>query len=295
MATVLQLSETRVVLASIPGRTLLLGLATALASSAECAHAQAGGAAEPVQVGGRVRDGSTGRPVPQARVWLMTGGPAEARIAWSGISDEEGRFFSSPLAPGLLEIHVEAFGYRNASGSVDAGEVAEVEVSVDLVPEPLGMEPLVVSSGRRSRLATSGFYERRRGGQGYFATRQEWEARNPARPSDIFRLMPGVQVVPGRLGGSGILRFRGCRPDLVLDGVPLAGPTSVDDILQVADIEAVEVQSGAYLQTRPGASPCGTVTIWTREGGRDQKGRPMTWRRWLAVGGFIAFALVMTR
>lgn len=282
-------------LASLPGRTPVLVLATALAVSAERADAQARGAAEPVQVGGRIRDASTGHAVPQARVWLRTVESADARIVWSGISDEEGRFLSVPLTAAALEIHVEAFGYRNASGPVEVGEVTSVEVSVDLVPEPLEMEPLVVSSGRRSRLAMSGFYERRRQGQGYFATRQEWEARNPIRPSDIFRLMPGVQVDPGRRGGGGMLRFRGCRPDLVLDGVPLVGPTSVDDILQVADIEAVEVQSGAYLQTRPGAAPCGTVTIWTREGTRDEKGRPMTWRRWLAVGGFVLFAIVMTR
>lgn len=275
-------------------RALLLVLATALAGT-RSALAQEDAAAASVLVSGKVRDSSTGQPVPQARVWLMTDSAAGGRIVWSGITDEDGEFGATPLAQGMLEIHVEAFGYRDASGPVEATVTGEVSVSVDLVPAPLEMEPIVVATSRRSRLATSGFYERRKQGQGYFLTRQEFEKRSPTRPSDVFRMMPGVQVVPTRRPGSAMLQFRGCTPDLVLDGVPLVGPTSVDDIVHVGDIEAVEVQSGAHFQTRPGASPCGTVTIWTREGGRDENGRPMTWRRWLAVGGFVLLALVMAR
>jgi hypothetical protein len=275
-------------------RALLLVLATALAGT-RGAFAQEDSAGASVLVSGRVRDSSTGRPVPQARVWLMTDSAAGGRIVWSGITDEDGEFRATPVAQGTLEIHVEAFGYRDTSGPVEAILTEEVSVSVDLVPAPLEMEPMVVATSRRSRLATSGFYERRRQGQGYFVTRQEFEKRNPTRPSDIFRTMPGVQLVPTSRPGSAVLRFRGCTPDLVLDGVLLVNPTSVDDIVHVGDIEAVELQSGAYLQTRPGASPCGTITIWTREGGRDEEGHPMTWRRWLAAGGFVLLALVLTR
>ncbi|HSW31065.1 MAG TPA: TonB-dependent receptor [Longimicrobiales bacterium] len=275
-------------------RALLLVLATALAGT-RGALAQEDSAAASVLVSGRVRDGSTGRPVPQARVWLRTDSTAGVRIVWSGITDEDGEFWATPLAQGMLEIHVEAFGYRDTSGPVEAIAVGEVAVSVDLVPAPLEMEPVIVAIGRRSRLATSGFYERRRQGQGYFITRQEFEKRSPTRPSDIFRTMPGVQLVPTPRLGSAVLRFRGCTPDVVLDGILLVRPTSVDDIVRVGDIEAVELKSGAYLQTRPGASPCGTVTIWTREGGRDVNDRPMTWRRWLAAGGLVLVALVLTR
>jgi len=291
----LPLPEIGLVQALRPIHTLVLAFATALAGSAGGARAQTSETPAPLVVTGSVRDGSTRRAVPQARVWLMTGGSAEARIVWSGITDEEGWFASAPVPARPLDIHVEAFGFRRAVGPLEVGEGADVHVSVDLAPAPLEMEPLVVSSVRHSRLAMSGFYERRRRGMGYFLTREEFEGRAVARPSDLFRMIPGVQIDAGRRGGEGYLRFRGCRPDLVLDGVPLVGPTSVDDILHVADIEAVEVQSGAYLQTRPAASPCGTVTIWTREGRRDETGRPMTWRRWLAVGGFVAFVLVMTR
>ncbi|MCK7577382.1 MAG: Plug domain-containing protein [Chromatiales bacterium] len=191
-------------------------------------------------------------------MWLMVGGAAQARIVWSGVSDDDGSWTSGPLAPGSMDLHVEAFGYRNAAGPVETLRGMEVFVSVDLVPEPLEMEPLVVVSSRRSRLDTSGFNQRRMQGQGSGITRQEFERRNPTRPSDVFRLLPGVSVGPGRRGNAGLLRYRGCSPDLVLDGVPLVGGTAPDDILSVMDIEAVEVSPGC--SSRPGG--------WGRRAGR---------------------------
>ena len=115
------------------------------------------------------------------------------------------------------------------------------------------------------------------------------------RVSDVFRLLPGVSVQPGRRGNSGLLRYRGCSPDLVLDGVPLVSGTAVDDILSVMDIEAVEVQSGVLFPSRGMGSACGTVMIWTREGNRDEPGHPMTWRRAGVVAAFVAMAILLTR
>lgn len=274
-------------------RTVLVALA--LAAVAGEVRAQQTPALATVRVTGRVRDASSGEAVPQARVWLMVGGEARARIVWSGISEENGSWISAPLAVGPMDVHVEAFGYRTAVGPVDPQRGMEVSVTVDLVPEPLEMEPLVIVSSRRSRLDTSGFNQRRMQGQGSSITREEFESRHPARASDVFRLLPGVSVGPGRRGNSGLLRYRGCSPDLVLDGVPLVGDTAVDDILSVMDIEAVEVHSGVLFPSRGMGSSCGTVMIWTREGSRAEEGRPMTWRRAGVVAGFVLLSILLTR
>jgi hypothetical protein len=284
-----------VVLPARSARTALVALAAALATIAGDVRAQQASAGATIRVTGRVRDSTSGEAVPQARVWLMVGGAAQARIVWSGIAEDNGSWTSAPLVPGPMDLHVEAFGYRNAAGPVETLQGMEVFVSVDLVPEPLEMEPLVVVSSRRSRLDTSGFNQRRMQGQGSSITRQEFERRNPARPSDVFRLLPGVSVGPGRRGNSGLLRYRGCSPDLVLDGVPLVGGTAVDDILSVMDIEAVEVQSGVLFPSQGMGSSCGTVMIWTREGNRSEAGRPMTWRRAGVVAGFVLLAALLTR
>lgn len=282
-------------LAARRARTLvLLALAAGPAAGAGPAGAQEPAGPPPVHVGGLVRDASTGFPVPEARVWLLAGGDAEARIVWSGFTGADGRWASTPLRAGIFEVHVEAFGYRNTSGPVAVLAGPEVEVRVDVVPAPLELEPLVVVSVRRSRLEASGFFERRRMGQGSSLTRQEFASRSPARPSDLFRLLPGVSIESSRRG-SGYLRYRGCSPTLVLDGVPLVGPTSPDDILLVSDIEAVEVQSGVFFPAMGAMSTCGTVMVWTREGGREEGGKPLTWRRIAFAAGFVVVAVLLTR
>lgn len=276
-------------------RTFLIALAAALAAGLQEARAQQPTSVPLVRVTGRVWDATSRSPVPEARVWLMTGGAARTRIVWSGVTDKDGAWVSTAVAAGVLDLHVEAFGYRNAAGPVEAPQGVETFVRIDLFPTPLEMEPLVVVSSRRSRLDTSGFNQRRRQGQGFSVTREEFESRHPARPSDVMRLIPGLTVQPGRRGGGGTLRYRGCSPDIVLDGVPLLDATAVDDILSVMDIEAVEVQSGVLFPSRGMGSSCGTVMIWTREGDRHEPGRPMTWKRAGVVAGFILLTLLLTR
>lgn len=279
-----------------PSATLLAVLAMALAAGAGRAFAQDPAAAAQVRVTGRVVDGESGAPVPQARVWFLTGGGGEGgtQVLWSGLTDEAGAFASRGVLAIGFSMRVEALGFRTATGNVDPEGQPEVEVRVELDAEPLGVAPLTVVSVRSPRLETAGFYGRMRHGQGYGITRQEFEQRRPQRASDLFRLMPGVTLQPSRRGGAPVVRYRGCVADIVLDGVPLSGPTAVDDIVSVDDIEGVEVHSGVMFPASIGAASCSTVMIWTREGSQDEKGRPMTWRRLLAVAGFVGLAMLLT-
>ena len=87
----------------------------------------------------------------------------------------------------------------------------------------------------------------------------------------------------------------GCRPDLVLDGMPL-GPVeglAIDDYMTPNEIEAIEVYHGIEAPIRFGNSPCGAVVIWTRVP-EPVRGGGSFWKKFLVAGGFMVIALLLT-
>jgi hypothetical protein len=284
----------------------LLAAGMSAAAVPDEVRAQTSTAGDSLRITGLVVDVVSREPLPGAKVSFLAGeegagarapgGGAASGVLWAGTTDEGGWFASNPLAAGTLTLRVEALGFRPVSRTVGLQRGHILDIRVELVPEPLELEPLVVVSSRRSRLETAGFYERRRLGQGYSITRAEFSSRNPSVPSDIFRMIPGVQIErPRRAMGSPLLRYRGCYPDLVLDGVPLVGPVAPDDILSVHHIEAVEVHSGAFFPARPGVLSCGTVMIWTRDPSTMEGGGPFSLKKLLAVVGFAGLAILLAR
>lgn len=288
-----------------PALAALLAAGMATAAVPADVWGQASSVGDSLRITGLVMDVVSREPLPGATVSFLAGeeggggqapGGGAAAVLWSGTTDEGGWFASPPLAAGMLTLRVEALGFRPVSRTVGLQRGHILDIRVELVPEPLELEPLVVVSSRRSRLETAGFYERRRLGQGYSLTREEFASRNPSVPSDIFRMIPGVQIErPRRAMGSPLLRFRGCYPDLVLDGVPLVGPVAPDDILSVHHIEAVEIHSGTFFPARPGVRSCGTVMIWTRDPSTMEGGGPFSLKKLLAVLGFAGLAILLTR
>ena len=116
-----------------------------------------------------------------------------------------------------------------------------------------------------------------RSGVGRFIDEKEIERRNPMFLSDLLRMVPGVMVVPGQVGGDDILMRGGlgfgsglCRPDLYIDGVRVVNDPSfpLNSLVWVSELQAVEVYNRAALV--PGEfhsmSGCGVIVIWT--GGR---------------------------
>ena len=254
------------------------------------------GASDSVQVTGEVVDLATGEGIPAATVTLH---PAlnEFDIAWRGSTDEEGHFRTGLLSMGIYEFRVEVIGYAAVSRTVALLGASGVHLRTQMVPEALSMDPIVVTSLRRSRLEASGFFERRRAGRGHTFTREEIEALNPLQPSDILRAVPGVEVLPFRDGYGNTLRYRGgCQPQVVIDGVTVEGPFVLDEFLTVNDIEAVEVYSSGNTPARfsRGQSGCGTILAWTRGGG-DTNGDPMTWRRLAKAAALVGFAYLVSQ
>jgi len=247
---------------------------------------------EAVLVRGRVTDLTTGRALPAASLEALDL-EAGGRLVWEGMSDSTGAFLGPRLPPSTYRLRVDALGYGPVTHVMTLSGYGEADLQIELAPVALELEPLVVVSRRRSRLETAGFYERRNRGFGHSFTREEIEARRPGYVSDIVRTMPGVTVGPGRMGGGGLIRMRGgCTPDVILDGVSLAGPVRLDDILTVDNLEGIEVYSGSTSPIEYSRSSCGTVLAWTRDP-VGVPGRPWSWKRAGVAAGFLLLGFLL--
>lgn len=248
---------------------------------------------EGVLVRGLITDLTTQRPLPSASVRFIDLNQ-DGRRVWEGLSDSTGVFQGPRLAPSSYGVEVEALGYSPLMHAFEVSGYGFAELAIELSSDALELEPLVVMTRRRSRLESSGFYQRRIRGFGHSMNREEIEARQPMFVSDLVRTMPGVTVAPGRMGNGGVLRMRGgCVPDVILDGVRLSQPVVLDDVLSVADVEGIEVYSGSTAPVEYSRSTCGTVLAWSRDP-IPTGGRPWSWKRAGAAAGFLLLGFLLT-
>ena len=133
-------------------------------------------------------------------------------------------------------------------------------------------------------------------GLGDFVTRSEIEELSPIDVSYVLRRVPGVVWAPGRLGEGGVIRLRGgCEPQVILDGIPMASPVSIDRIISPVDIEAIEVYHGATAPIQyAGRTTCGTVVMWSRDPG-TATGSQVSLKKFLGAVGFVLVAFFSTR
>jgi outer membrane receptor for ferrienterochelin and colicins len=250
---------------------------------------------EQVYVTGRVVDQTTRRAIGFARVSFHTPGP-EGRLVWGGVARSTGQFEIDQVPAGRYEVRVEGLAYSPLSHVVDLGERNTLDLQIELAPEALALEGIVVTGIRRSRLEMSGFFERREQGFGTTLNREEIESRNSNCASDIFYGIAGARVVqPRGLGQSAQVLLRGgCVPQLVLDGAPFARPIPIDEVVRVHEIEAIEVYHGPSGPVRYASSSCGTIMVWTREAS-SMEGAPFSWKRLAAATGLVGLAYLMGR
>ena len=204
---------------------------------------------------GRVVDRETGRPVATAAVSVL-GRPAEAA------SDRQGLFRLTGVPAGKHELRVRRLGYAPLRHTVDVTTGHTTELEIGLVREPVGLEPLVVSTTRSRRLEIKGFYERKHWGEllglGTFYTVEDIERRNPLRISHMIAELPSIR--------SGLYNARtGCKMSVYLDNAPVG--SSLDSLVLPIEVAGIEVYKGAA--SLPGefsgsGSRCGVVVVWTK-------------------------------
>lgn len=236
------------------GFRLLLALAAFVSLRDDLAARQSNEAA----VSGTVADVGSGNGVEGAEVVIRG-------TLWRAMTDGRGRFRLEDLRPGRYLMEVHRIGYTTRADTLNVPDGVSVEVALTLSVEPISLPGLEVIT-RSLLLERRGFYDRQRQGfKGIFLDRPSIEKRDPLYVADLFRNIPGVEVVEGRLVMSQSVTLlgggRGCEPALWLDGIR-SGLRNYDYI-RPDHLEGVEVYTG-------GGAPekyndlCGTVVIWTR-------------------------------
>lgn len=236
------------------------------------------GSPEAGRIVGWVADLKTGRPVTAAAVTLEAGGADRAAV-----SDGGGRFLLDNVAAGEHLLGVSHLGYARAMKSISVAANRTLEVRIQLVPEAIELEPIVVSLVRNPRLEMHGFYERKEWGDklglGHFFTREDIERRNPLRIAHLVADVPGVRLLCSRGRHCHIRLARSpprCRiADVYVDGILAVDhekpwkSTPIDNLVLPVEVAGVEVYKGsASLPAEFGGArgECGAVLIWTRGG-----------------------------
>ncbi len=206
---------------------------------------------------------SIGVPVAFAELRLTPAGSATRDLR----TDAAGHFTIVGVPSGVAQLLVRRLGYHPFDGTVKVGDggadslrlvlyVASAELAaIEIREESLG-----------DSIAPREFWTRRRTNVfGRFINRAEIDDRWVSLPSEILRGMPGVTLIrSGRIGM--LVRLRGCRPNLFLDGMR-AADAEVDELISVGDIGAMEVytsMAGVPPQYTDRTNPCGAILFWTR-------------------------------
>ncbi|MEJ2206068.1 MAG: Plug domain-containing protein, partial [Gemmatimonadota bacterium] len=129
-------------------------------------------------------------------------------------------------------------------------------------------------------------------------TRDDIVRRQPRLLTEMLHQVPGGMVVSTPPHGYTLLLRGQCRPGIWLDGVPLSGVNSVDQLMSPLDVEAVEVYHGFELPVEFGLDSCGGILIWTRRGNPAAESEGTGWGilgSLLRAAALVAVILVLTR
>ena len=241
-------------------------------------------------VRGQVFEHETGNPLAGAAVSLEAGPGGPGGIG-TRVTDSDGAFLFREVPTGTYRVIVTLVGYRVLWDTLEVLPGSGLDLSLPMSVSPIVLEPLVVVSERRPLGPLRDFEQRRRSRIGTFLDRQEIEERNPLLFSDLFRTIPGAQVVrSGPFDQSILLRGR-CSPTLWVDGARLATSEGVDHLLQTMDLEAVEVYHSSTIPVEFGSSTCGAIVVWTKRGEPTMR-EGSFWKRLGVAAGFLLLAFM---
>jgi TonB family protein len=215
-------------------------------------------------VAGTITD-AAGIPIAGAQVTLRDRGLMT-------ISDARGAFKLDGVTPGQTVMRVRRLGFRPETVTVSIAASQPAMVSLKLEPIATQLSPVIVrSTSVKHEARLAGYYERmERKTAGHFITYQEIESEAPRSMTHLLQRVPGLSVVKGRAGATGVrMRGRTCWPLVWLDGFPMpAGEVDLDSF-SPQSFEGLELYLGSttpplrYIHQRT-ASSCGTILLWSR-------------------------------
>lgn len=205
-----------------------------------------------------------GAPIEGARLSVMGSGVEVT-------SASAGTYAMRALPAGTRVLEVRALGFLPVRKPVDIME--QGETVVDLRMEAVGTFLDTVRVTARSVYASRErreFEQRRRQGFGTFMDEDFIEKRQPFYVADLFRMTPGVRVVPGTFGERLLMRGMGfrdfCMPTVFVDGMRVMNlDGDLDAIVNVSSIRLIEVypRAGMVPVQFQAFEGCGSVVIWT--------------------------------
>lgn len=226
-------------------------------------------AAQGASVAGRVLD-ENGTPVPGAEI--VVGMTVRA------YADTAGAYRVAGLPAGHVTVTARRLGFQPHAVTLDIGDGIERAIDFELSPIPLAFDTVAVTgrnTPRNPRLEA--FQERKaHNNGGRFLTREDIAKSGARTMSDIMRLTPGMRTNRDRFGRATFQARNSsisCPMKLFVDGLETAlYGASLDDVVRVQDIEAMEVYHGVASvppefsgNNFKGNAACGALVIWTRE------------------------------
>ena len=208
---------------------------------------------------------------------------ANVRLTFWETGDEvttgsSGHYEIDSLPSGSATLEARALGYLPLTRTVDIHPATSAVADFVMESRKTYLDTVrVVGTRIYESPQYRAFLERKKRGFGYFLDEDQIERRHPFYVSDLFRMVPGVRILPGSFGGQVLMRGSGfqawCRPTVFVDGMRLAAldDFGFDSFVSVHDVRAVEVYTRgssmpAEFSTFDG---CGAVVITT--GGRRAK------------------------
>jgi hypothetical protein len=217
--------------------------------------------------------GTNGKPLPAAQVMLLG-----TRLITR--TNEDGKFRLTGLPAGTQSVEVREIGYGPRRFAVDLLPAKETRLAAVLDERATVLKAIEVTARKGSNLP--GFESRRKMGMGTYLTETDIKERQPIAFTDIFRGLPGVQVMwdgseyliqMSRASNTGMQ----CPVQWYIDGAPfMASGSDMDAVLQPDQIVGIEVYKGPsetppQFQGADGGN-CGTIVVWTKRGGARKPG-----------------------
>jgi hypothetical protein len=212
-----------------------------------------------VTLTGTVRDSATMEPVPGVTVGL------NERVAT--FAGQDGTFRIDNVRLGTAYLEARRIGYRPLAVYLDIieGETFHIDISVSPLPFRLEDIDVTVDEDFETFGPLQHLMRRRKVGQGYSFLRWEIDEQRPLYVTDLFRMLPGVQVRYDQLGERHVI-IRGCgSPTVYINGIQLEASGQLEFMVAPDNIEALEVHLGAYTPAEyRNYAGCGVIAVWTR-------------------------------
>ena len=217
------------------------------------------------RIAGFVSD-SNGIAVASADVRLT---PVKQQPIWAR-TDAKGHFAFNTAPNGPAQLNVRRLGFHQFNGTIQVGPDAPDSLNITIYVASTELAAIeVVDASPGDSIAPPEFYGRMKNSQwGHFLDREAIEEKHATNPSELLRGMAGVGLQRAPRGIGMLLRIRGCKPTVWVDGVR-AGGAELDEVINVHDLAGIEVynsQAGLPPQYVDKTNHmCGaTVLVWTR-------------------------------